>query len=101
MHPTCRQVPPNLSSFSIIAVFRPNWPERIAATYPPGPLPITTKSYFGASAKTTPPSEVSCIWNIGCIEPRMVILHDEKKRHKQRSGGQLHIAAALRRHLAR
>jgi hypothetical protein len=42
-----------------IAVFMPNWPERIAATYPPGPLPITTTSYLGASAKTTPPSEVS------------------------------------------
>src|SRR5882724_7872865 len=40
MHPTCRQVPPRKGSFSTTTVFSPNSPARIAATYPPGPLPI-------------------------------------------------------------
>ncbi len=83
MQPTCKHVPPNLSSFSMIAVFRPNWPARIAATYPPGPLPITTRSYWGASAKTTPPSEVARVHYFGCSEPQIVILYDEKWPHKR------------------
>ena len=78
MQPTCKHVPPHLSSFSTIAVFRPNWPARIAATYPPGPLPITTKSYWGASAKTTPPSEVARVYYFGCPEPQIGILYYEK-----------------------
>jgi hypothetical protein len=32
-------------SFSITAVFIPSWAARIAATYPPGPEPITMQSY--------------------------------------------------------
>src|SRR5258708_3334849 len=46
MQPTCRQVPPRYGSFSTTIVFRPNSPARIAATYPPGPLPIIATSYF-------------------------------------------------------
>jgi hypothetical protein len=44
MHPTLRQVPPNVLYFSIKAVFIPNWAQRIAATYPPGPEPIMATS---------------------------------------------------------
>src|SRR5882762_2910927 len=46
MHPTCRQVPPRKGSFSTTTVFSPSSPARIAATYPPGPLPIIATSYF-------------------------------------------------------
>src|SRR5215471_1708231 len=46
MHPTCRQVPPKNGSFSTTTVFSPNSPARIAATYPPGPLPMIATSYF-------------------------------------------------------
>src|SRR6266852_2289110 len=46
MHPTCRQVPPRKGSFSTTTVFSPSSPARIAATYPPGPLPILATSYF-------------------------------------------------------
>src|SRR5580658_950282 len=46
MQPTCRQVPPRNGSFSTTAVFSPHWLARIAATYPPGPLPIITRSYL-------------------------------------------------------
>src|SRR5689334_5982121 len=43
MQPTLRQVPPRYSR-STQAVFMPNCAARIAATYPPGPAPITTRS---------------------------------------------------------
>src|SRR6266850_1607771 len=46
MHPTCKQVPPRKGSFSTTTVFSPSSPARIAATYPPGPLPIIATSYF-------------------------------------------------------
>src|SRR5215831_18366271 len=46
MQPTCRQVPPRNGSFSTTTVFRPSSPARMAATYPPGPLPIIATSYF-------------------------------------------------------
>src|SRR6267378_2571469 len=46
MHPTCKQVPPRNGSFSTTTVFSPSSPARIAATYPPGPLPIIATSYF-------------------------------------------------------
>jgi hypothetical protein len=42
----CRHVPPRNGSFSTTNVFSPNSPARIAATYPPGPLPIIATSYF-------------------------------------------------------
>ena len=45
MQPTLRQVPPK-NSFSTSAVLRPLCPARIAATYPPGPAPITQTSNF-------------------------------------------------------
>src|SRR5215470_3668432 len=46
MQPTCRQVPPRKGSFSTTTVFSPSSPARMAATYPPGPLPIIATSYF-------------------------------------------------------
>src|SRR5882757_11400369 len=46
MQPTWRQVPPRKGSFSTTTVFNPSSPARIAATYPPGPLPIIATSYF-------------------------------------------------------
>ena len=45
MQPTFKQVPPKVAYFSIIAVFSPNCAQRIAATYPPGPDPMTATSY--------------------------------------------------------
>ena len=44
MQASFRQRPPSVSSRSTIAVFIPTCAERIAATYPPGPEPITTMS---------------------------------------------------------
>ncbi|KOX75085.1 hypothetical protein WN51_13392 [Melipona quadrifasciata] len=44
MQPTFKQVPPNVSPFSIQTVFIPNCAPLIDATYPPGPPPITTRS---------------------------------------------------------
>src|SRR6266702_1848490 len=46
MQPPCKQVPPRNGSFATTTVFRPSSPARIAATYPPGPLPIIATSYF-------------------------------------------------------
>ena len=46
MHPTFKQVPPSVLYFSIIAVLKPSWAHLIAATYPPGPEPITITSYL-------------------------------------------------------
>src|SRR5262252_1475151 len=46
MQPTCRHVPPRYGSFSTTIVFNPSSPARMAATYPPGPLPIIATSYF-------------------------------------------------------
>jgi hypothetical protein len=46
MQPTFKQVPPKVLYFSIMAVFIPNCAQRIAATYPPGPEPITATSYL-------------------------------------------------------
>ena len=43
MQPMFRHTPPNLS-ISTQATFMPSWAARIAATYPPGPLPITIRS---------------------------------------------------------
>src|SRR5690606_38217970 len=43
MHPQLRHTPPKCC-FSTIAVFNPSCAERIAATYPPVPAPITTRS---------------------------------------------------------
>src|SRR5688572_19678216 len=45
IHPTLRQVPPRVLYFSTIAVLNPNCAHRIAATYPPGPEPITVTLY--------------------------------------------------------
>ena len=59
IHPTFKQVPPSVWYFSTKAVFIPNWAQRMALTYPPGPDPITTTSYelieflFFSSGKVT------------------------------------------------
>ena len=37
---------PKVEYFSIIAAFKPNCEALTAAIYPPGPDPITIKSYF-------------------------------------------------------
>src|SRR5699024_12507604 len=44
IQPQFRHTPPS-SDFSTMAVFIPFCAAFIAATYPPGPLPITTTSY--------------------------------------------------------
>ena len=43
MQPQLRQTPPQYS-FSTQRVLIPSWPSRMAATYPPGPAPITIAS---------------------------------------------------------
>src|SRR5439155_18946930 len=44
IQPMCRQVPPRAGHFSTRAVFSPSCAARMAATYPPGPLPMTVTS---------------------------------------------------------
>src|SRR5262249_48261699 len=44
MQPMRRHLPPRSCSFSTQATFRPNCAPRIAATYPPGPAPMMTRS---------------------------------------------------------
>jgi hypothetical protein len=44
MQPTFKQVPPNVGYFSMMVVLNPNCAARMAATYPPGPEPITATS---------------------------------------------------------
>ncbi len=44
MQPILRQVPPSVSFFSTTATFMPSWAARMAQTYPPGPVPMTTRS---------------------------------------------------------
>ena len=46
MQPTCRHVPPRKPSFSTTKVFNPHCAARIAVLYPPGPLPMMTRSYL-------------------------------------------------------
>ncbi|KAI9910016.1 hypothetical protein PsorP6_010428 [Peronosclerospora sorghi] len=45
MQPTLRHVPPNFPRDSIHAVWSPSCAALMAATYPPGPPPMTTTSY--------------------------------------------------------
>ena len=45
IQPTLRHVPPQYCRSTII-VSRPSWPARMAATYPPGPAPITKVWHF-------------------------------------------------------
>ena len=44
IQPIFKQVPPSVCSFSTHATFMPSCAALIAATYPPGPAPITIKS---------------------------------------------------------
>src|SRR5215472_7268408 len=44
MQPMRRHVPPRSCSFSTQPTFRPNCAARMAATYPPGPAPMMTRS---------------------------------------------------------
>src|SRR5512147_1950680 len=46
MHPIRRHVPPSSFSFSTHATSIPSCAARIAAMYPPGPAPITTRSWL-------------------------------------------------------
>ena len=52
MHPTRRQVPPSFGSFSTHSTFMPSCAARMAAVYPPGPDPMTTRSKSVAFAIT-------------------------------------------------
>ena len=55
MQPTFKQVPPSVFLDSMQAVFNPNWEDLIAATYPPGPDPITiTNGGIYGSMLSTP-----------------------------------------------
>ena len=51
MQPTFKHTPP-MNSRSTITVFFPSCAARIAATYPPGPAPITQTSNFSATFKS-------------------------------------------------
>lgn len=66
MQPTLRQVPPSVGRFSTHAVcqltletpafniavtFSPSWAALMAATYPPGPAPMTKTSNLPANAR--------------------------------------------------
>src|SRR5229473_5396648 len=68
MQPTCRHVPPRNGSFSTTTVFRPSSPARIAATYPPGPLPIIATSYF--ATRSLP----STVCSGGSLDPCLFLL---------------------------
>ena len=52
MHPLFKHVPPK-SLFSAITVFKPSFPARIAASYPPGPPPMTAQSYSNSPSLAT------------------------------------------------
>src|SRR5438067_7924524 len=54
MQPRWRHVPPRNGSFSMTATFMPSCPARIPATYPPGPLPMTTTSYCCSDKENLP-----------------------------------------------
>ena len=49
MHPQLRHVPPSAEARSTTPTVRPSWAARIAATYPPVPAPMTTRSNFLAT----------------------------------------------------
>src|SRR5258708_24602327 len=69
MQRTCRQVPPRNGSFSTTTVLRPSSPARMAATYPPGPLPIIATSYFATrSLPSGEPKPVSVLMGTKLIE---------------------------------
>ena len=53
MQPQLRQTPPS-DSFSTSATFLPSCASRMAATYPPGPAPITTASKVLVAMERSP-----------------------------------------------
>ena len=54
MQPRRRQVPPHpAGSRSTTAVLSPIWAARMAATYPPGPVPMTVTSKISPLAKAS------------------------------------------------
>ena len=55
MQPTFTHTPPNPASplLSTKTTLRPNWAAAIAATYPPGPPPMTNKSTDDGISPTT------------------------------------------------
>lgn len=56
MQPTFRQVPPRVPRPSTQVVFRPSWAALMAATYPPGPPPMTTRSCGAVRMEVVSPS---------------------------------------------
>src|SRR5262249_32384274 len=56
MQPMLRQVPPRAARLSTQATRSPSWAARMAATYPPGPAPITTRSNTSAIARLPSPA---------------------------------------------
>jgi hypothetical protein len=67
MQPRSRQVPPQpMGSRSTTAVFRPICDARMAPTYPPGPLPITTRS--NVSPLLANPASLCCLRNLHAIK---------------------------------
>src|SRR5438093_9293549 len=72
MQPRRRQVPPYRASFSITAVFKPSWPARIAATYPPGPVPMIATSNGACSFTSAPLEDIEMFF----VQQR-VRLHDD------------------------
>src|SRR6266496_1836844 len=61
MQATFRQRPPT-TSLSMTAVFMPSWAARIAATYPPGPEPMTTQSYWESAMRR--PNLTNALWRL-------------------------------------
>src|SRR6267143_6126206 len=104
MHPTCRQVPPRKGSFSTTTVFSPSSPARIAATYPPGPLPIIATSYF--ATRSLPSTEARTgdrTWWSDCRHTSVTLeetrggqakrrgaSHSSYERHSKRSSYERH-----------
>src|SRR5215207_3805145 len=59
MQPRSVHVPPRRLSFSTSATFSPNCAPRIAATYPPGPDPITVTSNCSVDKSVSPQKAVN------------------------------------------
>src|SRR5258705_9657448 len=59
MQPQLRQTPPSVGASSTIAVDSPSCAARMAETYPPGPEPITTRSYDFIARSPSPSSSSS------------------------------------------
>src|SRR5216683_6049724 len=84
MQPTCRQVPPRYGSFSTTTVFSPSSPARIAATYPPGPLPIIATSYFATRSLPSAAARTGDrIWRSDCRRTSATLEETREVRPKK------------------